>query len=267
MFVSIDTFSDIDVNTLRNELECGVRLPSPIFCPPDVAPILNQCWLNDPYSRPSFKQLKDAIYQNRFYPKDGNGNVAGTEKQALATATIEGKTKYSNVIGDVSMAKQFKKIRQYNLERSYLKMESESKYQSRSGLANSNEQINLSNSTEQSPDDEVIGSRLSPRGGSKEGSLSDNAFFIHQQVSDPDSAFTSAISSERRRSSTTEQTTGDTGIELTDLSLTETGSEKISPKFNFQKEKMRGRMQSLQEVEEGENMSVEQRRTIIYNSM
>ena len=173
----------------------------------------------------------------------------------LTTAAQKGKTIYSDVLGDVSMATQFKMIRECNWY--YLKMENGSRSQSRPDLANSNEQINLSNSRKQSPDNEVIYSRLSFREGYKEGSLSGNAFCIHQQASDPDSAFTSTISSEQRHSNTTEQTTGDTGIKLSDFSPPESANEKvekISPKFNFQKEQIYGRMQSLQEVEEEGNM-------------
>lgn len=40
-----------------NQLESGVRLPKPQFCPPTIYSLLTRCWSYEPQSRPSFSQL------------------------------------------------------------------------------------------------------------------------------------------------------------------------------------------------------------------
>ncbi|GLD63334.1 protein-tyrosine kinase 2-beta-like protein [Lates japonicus] len=40
-----------------NQLESGVRLPKPQFCPPTIYSLLTRCWSYEPQDRPSFSQL------------------------------------------------------------------------------------------------------------------------------------------------------------------------------------------------------------------
>ncbi|XP_069376620.1 protein-tyrosine kinase 2-beta-like isoform X3 [Paralichthys olivaceus] len=50
-------FSWLENGQVIHQLESGVRLPKPQFCPPTVFSLLNRCWTYEPHARPSFSQL------------------------------------------------------------------------------------------------------------------------------------------------------------------------------------------------------------------
>ena len=43
------------------ELRAGIRLPTPEFCPSQMANIIEQCFLEDPNDRPTFGEIKETI--------------------------------------------------------------------------------------------------------------------------------------------------------------------------------------------------------------
>ena len=46
---------------MRHTLSQGIRLPSPDFCPPEVAAVIQQCFLPNPNDRPTFQDIKGSI--------------------------------------------------------------------------------------------------------------------------------------------------------------------------------------------------------------
>ncbi|XP_060922859.1 protein-tyrosine kinase 2-beta-like [Limanda limanda] len=50
-------FSWLDNGQVIHQLESGVRLPKPQFCPPTVYSLLDRCWAYEPPARPGFSQL------------------------------------------------------------------------------------------------------------------------------------------------------------------------------------------------------------------
>ncbi len=46
---------------LRNELQDGIRLPSPQSCPPPIASLIQQCFVEDPTYRPFFTEIKTIV--------------------------------------------------------------------------------------------------------------------------------------------------------------------------------------------------------------
>ena len=157
----------------------------------------------DPNARPSFKQLKLSLYQNRYYPKGfENSNIEDEEED-----TREGHIIYTGVLGDTSMRVQYNLICGHN--RGYLQLEKKG-----------NEKINQSTSSEER---EV---EKSTQNGDDEFALSTKLFDVTRQNS-------------------VEQCTGETYL-----------SELMSNcNSKYQNGGSRGRMQSLQEVEDEEDDS------------
>ena len=109
-------FSDIDVPTLRMELNSGMRLARPLYCPHDVWDLIQNCWFADPEERPSFRTLKLLLYQNSHYPKNMKDQDQINESEnAFDTGTI-----YKNIVADKTMLDQYKTICQHN--RNYLEL-------------------------------------------------------------------------------------------------------------------------------------------------
>ncbi|CAB1413467.1 unnamed protein product [Pleuronectes platessa] len=50
-------FSWLENGQVIHQLESGVRLPKPQFCPPTVYSLLDRCWAYEPPARPGFSQL------------------------------------------------------------------------------------------------------------------------------------------------------------------------------------------------------------------
>ena len=47
-----------------NELQLGIRLPAPEYCPTSIASLIQACFNEDPNERPTFSQLKKIISQS-----------------------------------------------------------------------------------------------------------------------------------------------------------------------------------------------------------
>ena len=89
--------SDIDLQTLRTELESGIRLSSPIYCPHTIWKLMQSCWKSNPDTRPSFKQLKTSLWQDMYFPKTSD-NIK------------EEDTIYQAILGDTSMKMKYNAI-------------------------------------------------------------------------------------------------------------------------------------------------------------
>ncbi|XP_047187525.1 protein-tyrosine kinase 2-beta-like isoform X2 [Scophthalmus maximus] len=54
-------FSWLENGQVIIQLESGVRLPKPHFCPPTVYSLLTRCWAYEPHARPGFSQLVGSL--------------------------------------------------------------------------------------------------------------------------------------------------------------------------------------------------------------
>ena len=72
---------------------------------------MHSCWKTDPDSRPSFKQLKLLLYQDKLFPKPPQEGCESDEHHSV----------YSDVLGDTSMREKYKTICKEN--RGYLDLE------------------------------------------------------------------------------------------------------------------------------------------------
>ena len=54
----------IDYQDLINELQLGIRLPTPEYCPTSIALLIQACFNEDPNERPTFSQLKKTISES-----------------------------------------------------------------------------------------------------------------------------------------------------------------------------------------------------------
>ena len=119
-------YTGIDYWTLKQELSRGVRLPTPSFCPPDIAGIMKSCWMEDPNSRPLFVELGKMLYANKHLPKNVNGvnETVGGDEQRTEKCEIgdENKVFYSKILNAQGLFDQYKTIKDCN-SRSYVKME------------------------------------------------------------------------------------------------------------------------------------------------
>ena len=103
--------SDIDLKTLRTELESGIRLSSPIYCPQNIWVLMQSCWKSDPNSRPSFKQLGSSLMHDIHFPKSSNNGNALKEEETI----------YRDILGDSSMKMRYNAICHSN-NAAYLEM-------------------------------------------------------------------------------------------------------------------------------------------------
>ena len=55
--------SGIDFEQLVSELRFGVRLPSPLYCPFEIAQIMRQCFHENPHQRPNFDEVRRSLTQ------------------------------------------------------------------------------------------------------------------------------------------------------------------------------------------------------------
>ena len=53
----------IEFEQLVSELRLGVRLPSPPFCPFEVAEIMKKCFHENPHQRPTFEEMRTSLTQ------------------------------------------------------------------------------------------------------------------------------------------------------------------------------------------------------------
>ena len=117
--MEIIQLSDIDLQTLRTELESGIRLSSPIFCPHNIWKLMQSCWKSNPDTRPSFKQLKASLWQDIHFPK-------------ISDNVKEEDTIYQAILGDTSMKKKFNAICKNNT--AYLQIKNQSSSDDTEGL-------------------------------------------------------------------------------------------------------------------------------------
>ena len=81
------------------ELRFGVRLPPPQFCPFVIADLMKQCFHEDPYQRPSFEKLKNALTQicSTFNKKSSsleNNDLANENEKAVVYTDVKMKERY-----------------------------------------------------------------------------------------------------------------------------------------------------------------------------
>ncbi|KAK2880314.1 protein-tyrosine kinase 2-beta-like isoform X1 [Channa argus] len=69
-----------------NQLESGVRLPKPQFCPPKLYSLLTQCWAYEPNARPSFSQLVCSLSEIHRIEVEQEGNVRRDRSNSLLSA-------------------------------------------------------------------------------------------------------------------------------------------------------------------------------------
>lgn len=212
-------FPDIDYSTLTEELSYGIRLPTPTFCPDDIAQIIISCWQEDPNSRPSFSQLTSSLYQtsvmqNIFqHNKNENGNYSISE---------ENRTIYTNVLSNGTMYNQYKTIQESNS--SYMKMELQT-------ITNNEEIHNL----------EEENSLILPDQTENE----DVVFLTQTNTTRQKSDYVSVRSP--RRTDSTDDT--DSGLS-TDQNTTVTSIEENEITISSYAGRCIGRLQSLNEVED-----------------
>ena len=99
----------MDSNTLRIELEGGIRLTQPIGCPANVWSLMMSCWRSDPNARPSFGQLKLSLYQDHHFPK-----VLDTSENDNLDDHV--RKKYKVTLEDSSMRTKYTEICQQNID-------------------------------------------------------------------------------------------------------------------------------------------------------
>ena len=93
--------------TLRLELESGIRLSQPSYCPPNIYNLMRSCWKENPNSRPSFAQLKQALYLDTNFPK--NSNTTDMDEEGDGVVDI-----YKNILEDATMRMRYNTICQQN---------------------------------------------------------------------------------------------------------------------------------------------------------
>ena len=98
---------DVDFMTLRFELESGIRLSQPSYCPPNIYNLMRSCWKENPNSRPSFAQLKHSLYVDTNFPK--NSKTKGTDEEGDGVVDI-----YKNILEDATMRMRYNAICQQN---------------------------------------------------------------------------------------------------------------------------------------------------------
>ena len=84
------------------ELRFGVRLPPPQFCPFVIADLMKQCFHEDPYQRPSFEKLKNALTQicSAFNKKSSsleNNDLGNENEEAVMYTDVKMKERYFKV--------------------------------------------------------------------------------------------------------------------------------------------------------------------------
>ena len=93
--------------TLRLELEGGIRLSQPSYCPPNIYNLMRSCWKENPNSRPSFAQLKQALYLDTNFPK--NSKTTDMDEEGDSVVDI-----YKNILEDATMRMRYNTICQQN---------------------------------------------------------------------------------------------------------------------------------------------------------
>ena len=93
--------------TLRLELESGIRLSQPSYCPPNIYNLMRSCWQENPNSRPSFAQLKQSLYLDTNFPK--NSKRTGMDEGGEGVEDI-----YRNILEDATMRMRYNAICQQN---------------------------------------------------------------------------------------------------------------------------------------------------------
>ena len=76
---------------LRHELTQGIRLPNPQWCPEQISTLIKRCFLEDPNTRPDFKEIKSAI-ENAY------GFLTAIVDPNENTNKEEGGSQYANVL-------------------------------------------------------------------------------------------------------------------------------------------------------------------------
>ncbi|KAI3365920.1 hypothetical protein L3Q82_000743 [Scortum barcoo] len=69
-----------------NQLESGVRLPKPQFCPPTVYSLLTHCWAYEPHNRPSFSQLFCSL--SEIHKMEQEQEQGGRRERTRSTLSI-----------------------------------------------------------------------------------------------------------------------------------------------------------------------------------
>ena len=93
--------------TLRFELEGGIRLSQPSYCPPNIYNLMRSCWKENPNSRPSFAQLKQSLYLDTNFPK--NSKTTDMDGEGDGVVDI-----YKNILEDATMRMRYNTICQQN---------------------------------------------------------------------------------------------------------------------------------------------------------
>ena len=89
-----------------NELQLGIRLPTPEYCPTSIALLIEACFNEDPNERPTFSQLKETISQSYSSLKRRTEEVVPTGMENLLNVRY----------ADVQMENRYLMMKKENVE-------------------------------------------------------------------------------------------------------------------------------------------------------
>ena len=103
---SISNHIGIDYQDLINELQLGIRLPTPEYCPTSIALLIQACFNEDPNERPTFSQIKETISQSYSSLKRRSEEVVPTGMENLLNVRY----------ADVQMENRYLMMKKENVE-------------------------------------------------------------------------------------------------------------------------------------------------------